>query len=175
MHALFARLPEVAREARADFALRFLVQRDVVLEDAKRMVEETLGVLDHQDFAELFGENSRAEVAITAALPELGEGATVSGQIDRLAVTKGRVLVADFKTNRPPPSRVEDTPELYIAQMALYRAALQKIYPDKRIDCVLVWTTSARLMPLPSSLLDESLQKIARREETQDLQAFSAP
>ena len=48
----------------------------------------------------------------------------VSGQIDRLAVTDDAVLIADFKTNRPPPKTAEETPALYLAQMALYRAAL---------------------------------------------------
>jgi len=85
------------------------------------------------------------------------------------------VLVADFKTNRPPPKTVEETPELYVAQMALYRAALQKIYPGKRVDCALVWTDGARLMALPAALLDESLANVARREEMQDLPPFSAP
>jgi ATP-dependent helicase/nuclease subunit A len=175
IHALLARLPEVPNAARADFALRYLVQRGVETDEAKRVAEETLAVLEHPDFADLFGGKGRAEVAITATLPELGDGITVSGQIDRLAVLDDRVLVADFKTNRPPPKTVEETPELYVAQMALYRAALQKIYPGKRVDCALVWTDGARLMALPAALLDESLANVARREEMQDLPPFSAP
>ena len=85
----------------------------------------------------------------------------ISGQIDRLAVTEQAVLIADFKTNRPPPDSVADTPALYRVQMALYRAALQRIYPGKRIDCALVWTDGARLMQLPPSLLDAEIARIA--------------
>ena len=85
----------------------------------------------------------------------------VSGQIDRLAVTDDAVLIADFKTNRPPPADVEQTPRLYRTQMALYRAGLQKIYPGKRIDCALVWTDGARLMALPARLLDAEIARIA--------------
>ena len=99
----------------------------------------------------------------------LWSGGRISGQIDRLAVTDDAVLIADFKTNRPPPASVEDTPALYRTQMALYRAALQRIYPGKRIDCALVWTDGARLMPLPAALLDAEIAKIAACGAAQDL------
>jgi len=129
---------------------------------SQALVEETLAILRDKTFAPLFSDGSRAEVAIAAQLAELGD-VQVSGQIDRLLVTQDTVLVADFKTNRPPPARVEDTPRLYLAQMALYRAALAKIYPEKRIDCALVWTDGARLMPLPDTLLDAEIAAIFKR------------
>ncbi len=56
-----------------------------------------------------------------AALPELGPGAQVNGRVDRLAITDTEVLILDFKTNRPPPSREDDVSPIYLAQMALYR------------------------------------------------------
>ena len=104
-------------------------------------------------------------MAVTAQLPELGN-VRISGQIDRLAVTPETVLIADFKTNRPPPESAEETPRLYRTQMALYRAALQKIYPSKRVDCALVWTDGARLMPLSGALLDVEIDRIAAAGST---------
>ena len=56
-----------------------------------------------------------------------------------------QVLAVDFKTNRPPPAKVEDAPALYLTQMALYRAALAKVFPDRRIACALVWTDGPAL------------------------------
>jgi ATP-dependent helicase/nuclease subunit A len=165
VHALLASLPDVAPEARADAALRFLLQRGVSEEDAHAAAKEVMAVLQNPDFAPLFAAGSRAEVTITAELPELGEGARVSGQIDRLAVTDDEVLIADFKTNRPPPHRIEDTPDIYLAQMALYHAALQKLYPDKRVACVLVWTHETRAIRLPDSALDAALSRLGTREK----------
>ncbi len=60
----------------------------------------------------------------------------------------------DYKTNRPPPARVEEVPALYLRQMAAYRALLQAAYPGRTVDCALVWTYGARLMALPGALLD---------------------
>jgi len=160
VHALLARLPDIAPDKRETAALAYLRRQDVSAEDAAPLVAETMAILNHPVFAPLFAADSRAEIAVTAELPELGN-VRVSGQIDRLAVTADAVLIADFKTNRPPPADVAQTPRLYRAQMALYRAALEKIYPGKRIDCALVWTDGARLMPLPAALLDAEIARIA--------------
>lgn len=86
-----------------------------------------------------------------------------AAEIDRLAVTETEVLAVDFKTNRPPPARIEDVPRLYMTQMALYRAALGKIFPKKRIVCALVWTDGPSLMQLDETILDTELKNIGDR------------
>ena len=77
-----------------------------------------------------------------------------SGQIDRLAVTDGGVLIVDYKSNRPPPATAERTSPTYLRQMAAYRALLRRIYPGVPVRCALLWTETPRLMPLPDALLD---------------------
>ena len=62
-----------------------------------------------------------------------GETLLVAGQVDRLAVTASEVLIADYKTNRPAPTRIADAPKTYIRQLALYRAVLAKIYTQRQI------------------------------------------
>ena len=66
----------------------------------------------------------------------------------------GRVLLADYKTNRDAPAQAEDTPVLYLRQMAAYRAVVQAIFPGHAVECHLVWTRSAAVMALPGALLD---------------------
>jgi ATP-dependent helicase/nuclease subunit A len=46
---------------------------------------------------------------------------------------------------------------LYLRQMAAYRAVLRQAFPGRVVDCALVWTYGARLMPLPADLLDRHL------------------
>jgi len=74
--------------------------------------------------------------------------------VDRLAVTAATVTVVDYKTNRPVPKRARDAPPAYLKQMAAYRALLERIYPDRAVRCVLLWTAGPEIMPLPDSLLD---------------------
>ena len=164
VHALLAHLPERPRDTWEESARNYLARQGLDGNAANALTEETLRILRDPEFASLFAQGSRAEVAIVAELPELGN-VRVSGQIDRLAVTETRVLVADFKTNRPPPATPEQAPRVYRAQLALYRAALAKIYPGKRIECALIWTDSARLMAMPDSLLDAEIANIMKAQE----------
>ncbi|HEV2562936.1 MAG TPA: double-strand break repair helicase AddA [Rhizomicrobium sp.] len=161
VHTMLARLPAIAPEKRRDIARTFLAARGVVPEEADALAAETLAVIEHPDFAAAFSGDARAEVAIVAELPELG--ARINGRIDRLAVTDGEVLAVDFKTNRPPPAHAQDVAPVYVAQMALYRAALAKVFPSKRIACALVWTEGPRLMELPTELLDAEILRIRTR------------
>ena len=88
----------------------------------------------------------------------------VSGQIDRLAVTANAVLIADYKTNRPAPRRLDDVPRSYVTQLALYRAVLTKVYPARLIQAALVWTDVPDLMEFPANVLDACLARLMRRE-----------
>jgi len=163
VHALLAHLPDLPMGERAGAARRYLSLRGADAEFREALLVETFAILDHPQFAAAFAPRSRAETAIVADLPDLGAGARVSGRIDRLAVTGDAVLAIDFKTNRPAPAHANDVAPLYLRQMALYRAALGKLFPGKRIDCALVWTEGPTLMSLPAELLDSELLRIRAR------------
>ncbi len=152
IHRLLESLPEMAPERRAAGAAGYLA-RPVhgLAEDRQRAIlEEVLAVLENPDFAPLFAAGSLAEVPISGVVG----GRAVSARIDRLAITGDEVGIIDYKTNRPPPTAVEDVAPAYLAQMALYRGLLREIYPGRRINCVLAWTDGPRLMTLPDALLD---------------------
>ncbi len=163
VHALLARLPDTAAEARRALAIRYAMAQGFDADTAAALADETLMLLDDPQFAPAFAPTSRAEVAFLAALPELGPGAQVNGRVDRMAVTDTDVLILDFKTNRPPPRREDDVSLIYLAQLALYRAAAMRIFPGKRIVCGLIWTDGPFLMPLSDPLLDRQMALIRRR------------
>jgi len=72
---------------------------------------------------------SRAEVPVVGLI---GNRA-LSGQIDRL---------------RPAPASEAEIPAFYLDQLAAYVAAVQAIYPKKRVRAALLWTDGPRLMPV---------------------------
>jgi len=113
--------------------------------------------IDDARFRELFVSGSRAEVPIVGTLFSGSETVTVSGQVDRLSVTKNQVLIADFKTNRVPARRIEEVPAAYVEQLAAYRAVLQRLYPDRPVRAALIWTEGPDLMELSAALLDRAL------------------
>src|SRR5262249_30669509 len=151
--------PDIAGAARAEAARRYLARSaEFSAEERETMVEQIHLLLDDPRFAQLFLPGSRAEVPIVGRL-KAGTLA-VSGQVDRLAVTGDSVLIADSKPNRPAPRRLADVPEAYVAQLALYRAVLAELYPDKRVRAALVWTDVPDLVEISETNLDAALAAV---------------
>jgi ATP-dependent helicase/nuclease subunit A len=163
IHRLLQLLPDLEPEAWASGA-QALLARERDLTDAQRaeMSDAALSVLRDARFAEVFGPGSRAEVAIAGSARALPPGLKISGRIDRLVVLPTRVLVADFKTNRPSPARIEDADPAYLRQMAIYAAVLADVFPGHAIEAALVWTDGPKLMPVPENLLARSLADLDR-------------
>lgn len=158
IHRLLERLPDIAPSDRPDAAVRMLArERDLSDDQRAEMIAAAFAVLDDARFAPVFGEGSRAEVALTGSSPDLPSGVSISGRIDRLVVTPDRVLVVDFKSNRPAPDHVEDADPAYVLQMAVYAAVLRRLYPDRAVEAALVWTDGPRLMAVPQGLMDAAL------------------
>jgi ATP-dependent helicase/nuclease subunit A len=152
IHALLQHLPAIPSEQRRAAALRFLDKPGNGLVDGQpdSIAQEVLTVMAHPDLAAVFGPDSRAEVPLTGVIGH----SVVGGLVDRLVVLPDQVLVVDFKTNRRTPSRVEDTPVLYLRQMASYRAVLRAIFPGRTVRCALIWTREAKVAILPDEMLD---------------------
>ena len=160
VHRLLQSLPEVATERRRDAALRYLARNADGWTDGDREVLAggVLGLIDDPRFASLFAPGSRAEVSIAGRLDRPGRPpALVSGQIDRLVVTPNEVLIVDFKTNHAPPRHPAEVPAGYVRQLALYRAVLAKLYPQRPVRAALLWTETPELMEISAPALDAEL------------------
>uniref|UniRef100_UPI002811E9F3 double-strand break repair helicase AddA n=1 Tax=Phenylobacterium sp. TaxID=1871053 RepID=UPI002811E9F3 len=163
IHRLLQLLPDLPSGERPGGA-RALLAREPDLSEAQRqeMAAAALAVLDDPRFAEVFGPGSRPEVAVAGTAAALPAGLKISGRIDRLVVLRDRVLVADFKTNRPSPDRIEDADPAYLRQMALYAAVLGEVFPGRRIEAALIWTDGPKLMPVPENLMVQTLAELRR-------------
>lgn len=152
IHRLLQFLPELTPDAREAAALRFLALPGHNLPSAqqKALWREVETVLNDPAFSAVFAPGSQAEVPIIGVVGSL----SVSGQVDRLVVDSERVLIVDYKSNRPPPATEDGVDPAYWRQMAAYRAVLSVIYPGRAIECALLWTDGPRLMPLSSARLD---------------------
>ncbi len=112
---------------------------------ACNQIRQEIGRLfENPDFAFIFGPDSRAEV------PVMGEvnGRIISAQIDRLVVTPQKVIIIDFKTNRPPAASAAETPEVYIKQLSVYKQLIEKIYPSRQVETFILWTNNGNLMQI---------------------------
>ncbi|KQT83978.1 double-strand break repair helicase AddA [Aurantimonas sp. Leaf443] len=161
VHRLLQVLPDLAPESREEATRHYAegAAAQMTPRDRARLVEQALEVLAEPAFAPVFAPGSRAEVSVTGEVTLAGRRYLVSGTIDRLAVSPTRVLIVDYKTNRPPPARLETVPASYIVQLALYREILKPLYPGRAIEAALLFTEAPRLIPVAAHLLDEALAR----------------
>jgi ATP-dependent helicase/nuclease subunit A len=163
VHRLMQSLPEIAASERAAAARRYIERAGAAFAGAEqdRLVAGVLGLLADARFAPLFAAGSRAEVPIVGRLHRAGRpDVLVSGQIDRLVVTADAVLIADYKTNQAVPDTPQAAPQAYLEQLALYRAVLGKVYPDRAVRAALVWTEGPEWMEFSSAHLDAALARV---------------
>ncbi|MBS0525389.1 MAG: double-strand break repair helicase AddA [Proteobacteria bacterium] len=159
LHDLLRHLPALPPAEREAAARRFLAQPGHGLGDAEvgEWAAEALAVTESPAHRGLFAEDSRAEVPLIGTVKTPRGTFTVSGQVDRLAVTHSEVLIVDYKTNRPPPDAARGVALAYRRQLALYRALLSSIYPTHRVRAFLLWTAAPRLMEIDAETLDASM------------------
>lgn len=162
IHRLLQALPDHPPAARAGVATQYLdiIGKDWDAAARQGLLDSILPILDDDSFADLFGPASRAEVPIAGQIETRSGPASISGRVDRLVVLPDRVVIIDYKTNRPAPRRLDDVPDSHLAQLALYRAVLGELYPDRPVEAALLWTEIPLLMAIPAALLDSRMAAI---------------
>jgi len=159
-HALIEMLPKLPVERRANAAAAYLDRWGVELAEPVRaaLAAKILALVGAPDLAPLFGPGSRSEVALTGVLPRAGRpGLPYSGRLDRLIATGKDVLIVDFKLGKKP-----DCPDAaHVAQLALYRVALQPLHRDGHVRAALVYLDEPALVQIGDEDLDAALNAIA--------------
>jgi ATP-dependent helicase/nuclease subunit A len=164
LHKLLQVLPGMAQPLRRDAAERYLLRTGAAWPAAERdrALASVIAILEDPSFGHLFEPSARAEVAIMGSLDVKGRTRSISGKIDRLALTPDTVSIVDYKTNRPAPATLADVPAAYVLQLALYRALLQPLYPGRQVSAALLFTEAPSLIELPAAAMDDALARLTR-------------
>ncbi|MGE7370495.1 double-strand break repair helicase AddA [Neorhizobium sp. NPDC001467] len=164
-HRMLQMLPDFPHAERRAAAERYASRAVPFWPEAERirLVETVMAVLSASELSGAFSDHAQAEVSIMGTLTLGGRDYAVSGRLDRLVVTNDRVTIMDYKTNRNPPHSETDTPFSHRAQLAIYREILAPLYPDRAIDCVLVYTETGHVIRLSDELLSRSLKELGTK------------
>jgi ATP-dependent helicase/nuclease subunit A len=57
-------------------------------------------------------------------------------RIDLIKESKNEILIIDYKSDETLPNQI---PTQYFEQLNLYKTALQKLYPNHKINCAILW------------------------------------
>ena len=158
-HALLEMLPNLPPQRRPDAATAYLDAWGGALAKSVRvaLASKVLAAIGAPELSPIFGPGSRSEVALAGVLPRPGRpDLAYSGRLDRLVATDQGVLIVDFKLGEKP-----DRPAAaHVAQLALYRAALQPLYRGATIRAALVYLDGPTLTPISGEELDAALNAI---------------
>jgi ATP-dependent helicase/nuclease subunit A len=160
VHRLMQSLPDVPPAKRQTAAERYLAKsaKDFSAAEQVEIARQVLAILDNENFAGVFTSGGRVEVPIIGRIPRPGgEPVLVVGQVDRLVVTADTVLAVDYKTDSLVPAGVEAVPATHITQLALYRAVLMHLYPEKSVRAALIFSNAPVLIEIPESVMDAAL------------------
>jgi ATP-dependent helicase/nuclease subunit A len=163
IHALLQTLPNLPAKQRVQAADRYLSRAafDWQPGEIESALQSVLRAMGDPHFAPVFAAGSLAEVAIMGTLHLRGKEHAVSGVIDRLAVDENRVLIVDYKTNRPAPLELANVPDAYVAQLALYRQLLEPLYPGKTVEAALLFTEGPYLIDIPADAMRNALAQLS--------------
>lgn len=146
IHKLLQFLPDTDSADKSAVIREFLSRNapEMSERDCRQVDTEVLRLLNDSHFAGVFGAGSKAEVPLMG----LVDDKVISGKIDRLAVEPDRVLIVDFKTNRPAAASLAEVPAAYLKQMRAYRRLIEQIYPGRKVQTLILWTNTAQLMEI---------------------------
>ncbi len=158
-HALLETLPNLLPERRPAAATAYLDAWGGALAESARaaLASKVLAAIDAPELSHIFSPSSRSEVALAGLLPRPGcSDLAFSGRLDRLVATGQGVLIVDFKLGEKP----ERPAAAHVAQLALYRAALQPLYRSERIRAALVYLDGPMLTEIHDDELDAALNAV---------------
>lgn len=110
--------------------------------EQQQIICEISKLLEDERYADVFGDKAFAEV------PIMGEvnGKIISAQLDRLVILEDKVMIVDFKTNRPAAASLQTTPAVYIKQLEAYAELVRRIYPQHKTEAYILWTNIPQMM-----------------------------
>ena len=152
-------LPTLTPQRRPGAAVAYLDAWGDALNESARaaLASKVLATIDAPELGHIFSPNSRSEVALAGLLPRPGRpDLPYNGRLDRLVATGQGVLIVDFKLGEKP----ERPAAHHVAQLALYRAALQPLYRDAKIQAALVYLDGPRLTEIDGEELDAALKAV---------------
>jgi ATP-dependent helicase/nuclease subunit A len=121
---------------------------------ARAAAEEAVRVRADPAFQHLFAGASQGEVSLRGLIPWQGREVDLVARVDRIVVEPSRVLIVEFKTDRAVPETAEQVSQGYVTQLALYARAAAALFPDRDVECAVLWTAAPRLDTIPSRKLE---------------------
>jgi ATP-dependent helicase/nuclease subunit A len=161
IHRLLEILPALPAEHRAKAAALIAASfsGELTAQHREEAAQHVLALLAKGALARQAGHTlAEAGLAVTVRNAEGGQIASILGQADRIELSEAGPAVLDYKSGSLPA----DGPAkpAHLAQLACYRLALQRIYPDAGIRAAIFDTSSGNAKEAAGQDIDAVLNEV---------------
>lgn len=105
---------------------------------------EARAVIDAPELARFFDRHHYQEARNEVVVLYRANQRDVTGVIDRLLITENRLILIDYKTHRMEADATPALVSRYLGQLRLYAEGLRRLWPNRRVEAVLLFTASRR-------------------------------
>ncbi|MDH5765430.1 MAG: UvrD-helicase domain-containing protein [Gammaproteobacteria bacterium] len=107
---------------------------------------EAMTLIDHPDLTDIFQPDNQTKIYNEAPVQYMLDDYLVHGIIDRLLVKDDSIILVDYKTHQQATvDNLKDIADSYTEQMRLYAEGVKQIWPEKKLQTALLFTSCNHL------------------------------
>ncbi|NUX00982.1 AAA family ATPase [Wolbachia endosymbiont of Madathamugadia hiepei] len=135
IHSILQYMPKIEKDRRKNWVRKYLDNMNTK-EDKDEIYNKILAFNEKYDY--LFDLEGKSEITLSGTI----DGEPILVRLDRLCITQDKSIIIDYKSHRNVS--VSSLSEVK-KQMSIYKTLVQEIYPNKQVECVVIWVEDLTL------------------------------
>ncbi|MBC6686573.1 UvrD-helicase domain-containing protein [Wolbachia pipientis] len=129
IHSILQYMPKIEKERRKNWVRKYLDNINTS-EDKDEIYSKILAF--NEKYGYLFDLGGKSEITLSGII----DGEPVLVRLDRLCITQDKATIIDYKSHRNVSVSLLNEIK---KQMLTYKTLVQEIYPNKQVECVVIW------------------------------------
>ncbi|MBH5362467.1 UvrD-helicase domain-containing protein [Wolbachia endosymbiont of Kradibia gibbosae] len=129
IHSILQYMPKIEKERRKNWVRKYLDNINTS-EDKDEIYSKILAF--NEKYGYLFDLGGKSEITLSGII----DGEPVLVRLDRLCITQDKAIIIDYKSHRNVSVSLLNKIK---KQMLIYKTLVQEIYPNKQVECVVIW------------------------------------
>ncbi|WP_264328961.1 UvrD-helicase domain-containing protein [Wolbachia endosymbiont (group A) of Andrena hattorfiana] len=129
IHSILQYMPKIEKERRKNWVRKYLDNINTS-EDKDEIYSKILAF--NEKYGYLFDLEGKSEITLSGII----DGEPVLVRLDRLCITQDKAIIIDYKSHRNVSVSLLNEIK---KQMLIYKTLVQEIYPNKQVECVVIW------------------------------------
>ncbi|WP_349968412.1 UvrD-helicase domain-containing protein [Wolbachia endosymbiont of Armadillidium arcangelii] len=138
IHSTLQYMPKIEKDRRKNWVRKYLNSINTS-EDKDEIYSKILAFNEKYDY--LFDLEGKSEITLSGTIDDK----PVLVRLDRLCITEDKAIIIDYKSHHNVS--VSSLNEIK-KQMLIYKTLVQEVYPDKQVECAVIWIEDLTLQSL---------------------------